>query len=58
MDTFWERIQDLLILAFKVFVILVVVRTALFLLGVRFYLPIVDEFLNWLFRTLGVTLYL
>ncbi|WKZ56527.1 MAG: hypothetical protein QY326_07300 [Bdellovibrionota bacterium] len=58
MDEFWERVQDFIVLMIKVFVILVVLRTALFLFGFRFYMPIVDEFLNWLFRLLGITLYL
>lgn len=54
METFWEGVVDFLILLAKVFVILLVVRTALFFMGYRIYIPIVDEVVLRMFNFLGV----
>lgn len=51
METFWERIADLLILSIKVLASIVVLRIILFFVGFEFHAPYIDDFWHW-FRSL------
>jgi hypothetical protein len=47
MEAFWENIVEVLIIAAKIFVVAIVVRTGLHFMDVKVYFPIVDPILEY-----------